>query len=385
MLALEPNTQLSSSTEINQGIPTTTYVVNAASQRNVVLVAGYDYPHDATLATTGVTFKKFCDRRLNRYLTRGDEVKNNPNWIFTIFDIPTGKVYVNTFDPANRKRASKVDKTFAQVNTTNYSPEILSDNHIRFNKKTTGVMSIIDVYEHVRALGTSHPGSVMELSFFSHGWMGGPILVNSIDDPLVTGRAPSDKDARFLKDFVAPTMNAAALTEFRSAFHPDGFVWMWGCSFAASYHQVLDKVVANAKYTTAQGPTDADPFNFAFNKSQAEFYFKSDPGFFPARDTVTNEYPLTFTRTFEEVKKYFGRGVRNSYAWKIAKASGRKCYGAPPGTYAAYERGVSLPLMVIPTKEPPYDDNFTSYIGFYKKHLQVKFDPDNRGYLEHSP
>jgi hypothetical protein len=385
MLALEPNALISSSAKVNEGVPAPVYVVDSTSWRNVVLVAGYDFPHDATMATTGVTFKKFCDCRLGRYLKRGDEVKNNPNWVFTMFDVPAGKVYVNTFDTASRKRTSKVEKTFAQVNTTNYSPEPLSNNHIRFNKNTAGAMSITDVYEYVRGLGTAQPGSLVELSFFSHGWIGGPILVNSIDNPSLPGRDPADKDARSHKDFITPAMDATALAEFQSAFHPDGFSWIWGCSFAASKHHVLAKVVSNSKYTTAKGPVDADQFTLTFNKSQAELYFEYDTIFFPARDTVTHEYPLTFTRTFEEVKKFFERGIKNSYAWKLAKASGRKCYGAPPGTYAAYERGVSLPLMVIPTKEPPYDDNFTSYIGFYKKHLAVKFDSDGRGYAEHSP
>src|SRR5689334_16376639 len=143
MLALESNAAISSSIDVNPGIPETAYVVDASTLRNVVLVAGCDFP-----PAHGISFKAICKKRFDRYLNQGPDVKNNPNWRFTIFDVPSGEVSENTFDPVSGKRAWKVVKTFSKVTTLNYSLD--SKGSIRFNLNTAGVMSITDIYQHVR-------------------------------------------------------------------------------------------------------------------------------------------------------------------------------------------------------------------------------------------
>ena len=40
-------------------------------------------------------------------------------------------------------------------------------------------MSITDILARVEEMSRTEPGSLGELSFLSHGWVGGPILVNS--------------------------------------------------------------------------------------------------------------------------------------------------------------------------------------------------------------
>src|SRR5690606_7934274 len=93
--------------------------------------------------------------------------------------------------------------------------------HFKNNQFTT--MSIVDIYKTVQEIGKNEPKSLVELSFFSHGWMGGPILVNSFDDrqlhipvvgriPVPNGfRDPDDRDPRTALDFIPPNMSPAAL------------------------------------------------------------------------------------------------------------------------------------------------------------------------------
>lgn len=382
MLALDPKVQLSSSTQVNPG------VIGSQIQRNVVCVAGYDYERTGTPLAQGRShFNVLCDARLNGYLKKGASIEENANWRFISFDVRSGKVRINEFDAATKKRVwtEATQFNFTRVTEANYSDP--SSTYPAFDTSPNGVMSITDVYQYVRDLGTTQPGSLVELSFFSHGMWKGPILVNSSDNSgSATDRDPSDKDGRLRKDFIFPTIDSIDLSNFRNAFHTDGYVWVWGCAFSITHHEVLDKLVKDAKYKTPQGPIDEDEFTFSFSQQWANLYFASDSQFFPKRDAA-NQYPLTFTRTFGDVKKFFERGIQNTYSSKIAQASGRKCYGALPGNYATFERGVGvkLALMLIPTKVPPYADNFTSYLDFYATHLGIKLDPEGRGYGEHRP
>ena len=36
--------------------------------------------------------------------------------------------------------------------------------------------------------------------------------------------------------------------------------------------------------------------------------------------------------------------------------------------------------MVVPARAPPYDDNFTANLNFYKANLDITLDPEGRGY-----
>ena len=379
MLAIDPKALIVSSSDANK------YPVDATSPRNVVLVAGYDYERTGAPLRQGRSqFNVVCEARINGYVKKNPSIEENANWRFTSFDVRSGKVRRNEFDAAKQKRVWTEIQNFTPVTTANYSDP--SSKYPPFDTNPEGVMSITDVYQYVSDLGTTQPGSLVELSFFSHALWNGPILVNSYDNSgSATIRDPNDKDGRFSKDFIYPRTDSVALSDFRNSFHADGFVWVWGCDFSITYHEVLDKVVRNAKYKSAQGPADEDQFSFSFDQEWADLYFGSDPGFFPKRDT-SNQFPLTFTRTFVEVKKYFQRGIKTTYSSMIAKASGRKCYGALPGTYATFESGVGvkLALMLIP-KGSPYGVNFTSYLGFYKTYLDIKLDPEGRGYGEHTP
>jgi hypothetical protein len=108
------------------------------------------------------------------------------------------------------------------------------------------------------------------------------------------------------------------------------------------------------------------------------------PSFFPARN-ADGTFPLRFDKTFAEIKAFFISMLNNTYFHILALVSKVPCFAAFPGTYADYEKGVSLPLMVVPTKVPPYSDNFIRSIQFYTTYFGLALDPEGRHYGRYDP
>ena len=354
----------------------------------VVLVAGYDYHR------SGVDFEKLALNRMRLLITRhvaaqkkvkaplAKVIETAPR--FLLFDVESGVVRRSEATLPKGERTWTEVARFDPVTTANYT--VLPGGRHLFDKDQFGRMSITDVYAWVRVIGKEEPGTLQELSFLSHGWIGGPILVNSDDGSSTSARDPDDKDGRAEKDFEAPNMDATALAEFRAAFAPDGFTWAWGCVFAASPHQVLARLVKNSKYRKAKlGPiADTETLKFEFQQEHVDKFFFIDPNFFPTAD-ATGHVPLDFERTFAEVKDFFRGRLSETYCQAAAIGSQVACFGGLPGTYSDYEKGVSLPVMVVPAKVPPYSDNFTSYINFYTKYIGVTLDPEGRHYARYDP
>jgi hypothetical protein len=254
-------------------------------------------------------------------------------------------------------------------------------------------MSITDIYSCVQTIGAgADAGSVRELSFFCHGWMGGPILVNSFDptrDDSTQPRDPNDKDARTAKDFIPPTTSAPALANFTKAFSSSAFIWIWGCAFARAFNVILAGIFKTSVYQkTAPGKLkDSDLFKLQFTEDLS----KTDGTvqFNAIKDTIlpggtlkagaSRSYKVDVT--LQEIKTRFKLFLDASYAAVIAMRTHVKTYGALLGTYADFEKKPPAnPLMLIPRKSPPYADDFTRSVRFYKAYLSVAIDPENRGY-----
>jgi hypothetical protein len=355
--------------ELLPGLPKN-FVKLLKLKRQIVLVAGFNYENP------NHKLDKYCINRIEHILNKRTGARKDASLTFTLFDVGAG--VVKSFEVVGGKREWVEKAKFTPVTSANYTGKV-------FNKDPAGVMSVTDVYDFVRAQGKSMPGSVQELSFFSHGWVGGPILVNSFDSKPDGSpeRDPDDKDARRRKDFSAPNMDATAQAEFRDAFSVDGFTWVWGCVFIAPPFQVIHRMLKNKKYNPSK-VKDADTFKFDFSSAQATKFFYVDPIFFPARN-ADGTFPLSFEKSFAEIKEFLQRRIEATYCKSIAKATRRKCFGALPGTYADYEKNKTRPLMVVPRSSPPYDDNFLRYIKFYTSHLGINLDPENRGYGTYLP
>jgi hypothetical protein len=370
------------------------------SIQNVILVAGYNYENDRN-----PNFIGYSENRMARLLAKS---KTPHEMVFTIFDVGGGVIKQNKADLKTRKRSWAVLKKFNPVTTANYEDYKRGEqNHFITTPdddpafKPDGIMSITDVYELVQTIGSgSEKQTVVELSFFSHGWAGGPILVNSFDvnagDPSKK-RLTNDHDSRQWKDFIAPTMDATGLANFKSAFASSAVIWIWGCSWNVAAHRVLSRLFKTSKFRGTPPAKIKDTDKFTLDFSEDSKHPESDDPFntivrkfLPggtlkghvvlADDGSTSGADYTVTKTFQEIKDALQARVDGNYSARIALVTDVDTFGALPGTYADGEKGVPLPLMIIPNRKPPYDDDLRATLNFYKTHMASTFDPENRGY-----
>ncbi len=340
-------------------------------QKHVVLVACHDHESHGHLLSVR------CQNRINRLFGIKAKIATDPLWRFTMFDVTRG---VRTEYEISKGKRTWVDKqTFSPVTAAIYTGK-------QFRHSPAGVISVMDVYSFVQDLGANADtaGTLVELSFFGHGWIGGPILVNSFDNqPADPARDPDDKDGRVDMDFEPPNMTAAQLANLRAAYAPDGYSWLWGCVFARSPHQVMYRFWRSA---AARNPKikDTDVVKLEFTQDDVDRFFRIDPTFFPQPDS-SGKAALRFNRTLAEIKDFFNRRIGDSYCSTMAVATQRRCMGALPGTYSDYEVGVRNPLMLVPTRVPPYADNFSRSLQFYRQHLGRTLDPEGRNYGVYEP
>lgn len=355
--------------------------------KRYVFVGGVDYEFK------GVDFRIFCDNRMQRTIRAN---RARADLTFEIYDFRRGEVATNevTYSGGQKTENRSSRSPFDPVSKSNYD-RVRSggETHYRFKPGQHGVMSITDVYEAVQDIGANHAGTLQELSVFSHGWMGGPILVNSYDDrsavvpvpttsPAASGfitytvpatnRDPDDKDPRGQLDFIAPTMDATELGNFRDAFASDGYAWLWGCSFPKLVHQVLTKIERNSAYRSRGLGNDVE-FTFTnLNDEQAQLLERLlGPlvGPFPNRRRIQVE--------FEYLKYFLCTMNQSTYSHQLAEQGRVRTYAAPLGTYSEYEKG-RLPLMRV-------HPGFTRHFGFYENYLGFSFDPEGRKYVAYEP
>lgn len=92
------------------------------------------------------------------------------------------------------------------------------------------------VYKHLSAIGTTRPGTVIEVSVFSHAWHGGPILFNTNASAVVV-RAGSDLDMRKDQDF--EPANASHWPNMPAAFTAGALAHVWGCFDTAEFDAMV--------------------------------------------------------------------------------------------------------------------------------------------------
>jgi hypothetical protein len=348
--------------------------------KQFILVAGVDYERK------GVDFRLFCNSRIKRIIAAN---KAREDLTFQVFDVRAGEVVTHTITYPSGKRTETVAKgaPFAPVTRANYD-RIGSgaDAHYHFKDGQTGMISVTDVYAAVRAIGSSAAGTLLELSFFSHAWHGGPILVNSHDDGFAAGppaipggpptalpiggaRDPDDKDPRGHKDFTPPNMSAAQVAEFQAAYHPDAYSWSWGCAFPRVIHEILHKLERHRDYRQT-GLADATVFVFDNFRADHILRLESVLG-------MLFLDPRRVELEFKELKRYFCLETEASYTHMLAVNSKRKAFGGVMGTYSEYDTG-RLPLMHV-------HGGFARHLQFYKNYLGFAFDPERRGYGEFKP
>ena len=349
--------------------------------KTFILVAGVDYEFK------GVDFRIFCTNRMKRQVAAN---KKKEDLTFQVFDFRKGEVVTHEFTYPGGKKTEKITplspSPFKPIAKANYDRTVSGgETHYRFKDGQRDTLSVTNIYQAVQQVGVNAANTLVELSFFSHAWMGGPILVNSFDDGAVTlamppllaptpfalpsgQRDPDDKDPRAAKDFIAPTMDAVALANFRKAFHSAGIIWIWGCAFPRLVHEILHKIERNRAYK-ASGLGDDVIFKLTnFNAAQAgllEQVLLPELGApFPDKKKIELK--------FKFIKHFFCKITSASYSHHIAVAANVKTLGGVMGTYSEYDSGV-LPLMSV-------HKGFARHFQFYKNYLGFTYDPEGRNY-----
>lgn len=357
--------------------------------KQFVLVAGVDY--EFRKGVTGVNFRQFCDNRrkaITAKNTAHEELR------FTVIDFRAGEVVtvVVTYPGGRKLETTARAETFDPIKPSHYDPVPFPDGttHNFFKPGQSGVLSVTDVYRIVRAIGVNDPGTLAELDFFSHGWMGGPILVNSTDDrstvlPVpstggapatatfdLTGmsmRDPDDKDPRPGLDFIAPTMDAAALLEFQHAFAADGIVWLWGCAFPRTMHHLLTAIERSDAYRSTGLADDVELTLKNLTEPDTRFLERF---LLPVLGTPFPAPRSTVKVRFKHVKFWACQANQSAYAAQIATAAKVRTFAAPLGTAADYDTEATGQMHVNPV--------FGAHLAFYKNYLGMTFDPEGRRY-----
>lgn len=348
-------------------------------KKHVVLVAGYEYFSGRT------DFAIVAKCRANYLVHINTEWRNDPELVFTLFDVRRGTIEEGT--SSNGLIDWKVvDDSFDAIN-----PAIHYNQETDFIEQETKVISIMDVYKWIQKIGASNRRSVYELSIISHGWRKGPLLVNSYERNVYSTsgskskeRDPWDKDGR-QKDTNIENMELSKWINFINAFNETGIVWVWGCAASQLYKSVIRKVLKSPEFKTKKYGThiDSDLCTLSFTQDFANNYFAYDTLFFFRSATVQTIKELRFSRTMKEIKDFLIRAVVQTYAGQMAFNTGLTIYAAVPGTGADYEREVDhkRKIMVIPRNEDIYGYSFKSVVQFYKTYLTILEDPEGRGYV----
>lgn len=198
--------------------------------RELVLVAGADTSHK------GTDFYLFADTRridqmYKRYATHDDLADDNT--IVTQFHFETGERFTYMLCDKSQESELKPNDRWMVVDHQDYGRS-------EVEKQSPFGLSITDVYKWITAAGVAQPGRVVELSFFAHGFSGGPVLVNTEDQTKGDLRDPNDHDGRE-KDFHDLNMDVAA---FRRAFRKDvSFCFNAGCNFDPRGLKIAEVVI----------------------------------------------------------------------------------------------------------------------------------------------
>jgi hypothetical protein len=342
----------------------------------ILLVAGNDY------SGGGTNINLFAERRAEYLLDKNPLWQNDSGVVFVHFDVRGGQIRKNEVRRGTRSWSVTQSDFDAIVRSTHYEGN-------SFKQQATNVLGVSDVYDFLEVIGSNEPGTVKELNFIGHGWMGGPIMVNSWErsryktSPHYLERDPWDKDGRS-KDFNITNMPHHRWMNIRRAFKDDGYCWLWGCLFPRLYFKVLHTLFRTREYRSKRlGQHDENEvFQLRFSRNFADHYYAHDSGFFPLNDS-SGRPALRFSKTLNDIKLFLERGMLDTYAAKFAANLAVDCYAGFLGTYSIHESRSSsnrFPLMRIANGGQGHGADFTKYIAFYKTYMNIPEDPEGRGY-----
>jgi len=392
----------------------------------VVMVAGFDYPTTKHPKGGGTNFELFCDSRVSEL-----EVKK-------IIDKGTVVTYFN-FKDGNKKTLRKIKKGTVErwVKTKEekqgdgaplMSEYVTINDHI-YCKTRRNTISITNVYDYIKNVGKTRPGTIKELSIFSHAWQGGVILLNTLEIPQsrINGYAVIAKDTRGAtlsspKIFTITVADVIGSEEAKPVSTGDPLpreadaVVMKGGLSSKQINGTIEvystvNPAANVNYVDERDPDDKDSRLKDFNsKNMPDVdHFKKA---FHSNSTIriwgcnagtafqqiikqilkatsdSDILTITYTNNNDErqtvgpvTRKVINDRMKvilatQTYMGCIAKASGVKTHGALLGAGASFGRRGKKQFMYIDKKK------LKSILDYHERQLNVKVDDYGYGIYE---
>jgi hypothetical protein len=354
---------------------------------HVVLLAGFDFMSLWSRARFAISFEQMCLNRLSVLIRRGGA--RDPRRV-TLFDVRAGQV--RYLERGGKTETWRLVRQLEPIRAELYRYEGINRAWVidKQHSSHRDALSITHLYQYLTAIGERDPGSIAELSIFSHGSSIGPRLLNSSDDlPDDTRRDPSDHDGRRYKDFDPQNL---ALPAFQRAFGEGSFIWFWACAAAHAPIDVIRQLLRNRRFQrqSAAGTLDSSAaFPFRFTQKKADEYFWIDP-FFPQKGP-DGQAALRFERSVASVVAFLRGRMESTYSQKIARASGSPCFGALPGTWVRFEREspwlfrVPVGEDLVRSSDGKRVKDYGPIVDFYRRVVGVQTDPEGRGYMKYQP
>lgn len=335
-------------------------------------------------------FANYCDRRaamIARQAPKGESLR------FDIYDFARGTQTTRRIEWTSGQRRETIEpvQISQAVNPKRDMIANQTKEGVVYSLKDgmTTVMSILQIYSAVRQIGLEQPGSLHEFSIFSHAYWQGPILLNSTNDrfirvpgiggrpaqlqPIEVGkRDPDDKDCRVEYDFRGPTNDTHDLALFRSAFAPDGHLWVWGCSFPER-----DNVLFSLIRKAIGGRATLEDNTELVLKLQTPEHFAA---VLELNDILrTNRDTLFKTRklevTFGQARALVWEKLTSTYPYAAAAALRVPVIGAAYGTFAE-------PIKPETKESLMRVSGVTgANVSFYKRHFGMRTDLEGRNYF----
>lgn len=221
---------------------------------------------------------------------------------FIHFNFDSGAVLMHdhTFPDKGIKLPSRKPGDWTPVPSGGSIVTTLHDNNN--NENNTKTLSITNIYESVRQ---SPDGSVLEVSFFSHAFVRGPVLINTSDDPSSPNRADKDMDGRARTDF-NPNMGDAsagngALNQFIKKFDKAGHFRVYGCNVqdVVGRREIVGNIAASGAVRNSNVVTITTTAEHGQDPGQRVEISGVPDASFNARFTISS-VPSTTTFTFSQ-------------------------------------------------------------------------------------
>lgn len=346
-----------------------------ASTLVAILIAGHEYSPDK---------KNHWDRcclSRERFLARKFR---SSQFMAITFDVRAGLIKRAIYKPNTSAPVRSSSALREPIRPDQYK-RLANGDHVPF-KRLDKIISIVDIYSETLKQVSAVNGKIVEFSFFSHAYADGPILTNTWAYQRVVGdgpharlvplqqmpgekRDPADLDPR-KQDFLATVQSAEALAYWKTAFADGGASWIWGCNSDQDVMRLM-RVIRRAKppITPSSNPE-------SYVRIIPRDYELSSINFIAPNLAKPTKRAGTFEINVGSLRAFIMDKLTDTYAQRLADATGRRAYAAGPGTYATFQdNGVDMEVPGV----------IRDVVQTYRSVFGIPTDKEGLNYLQYNP